>query len=332
MNTAKIAVSLIGAVCMAVAMGCAGHGSSSGEIVAEAKTPMDAVVLECVPTFSADSALRFMQAQMDFGPRMPNTDAHRQCAAYLQSELQRTGADVTVQQATLTAFDGTQLQAYNIMGSFNPEKAERILLMAHWDTRPWADEDSDPSNHTKPVPGANDGASGVGVLLEIARQIGMKNPGKGVDILFVDAEDWGSHEDEDSWALGADYFVKHPIKQGYKPAEVILLDMVGGKNARFHREYFSQRNAPQLVDKIWTSAQLAGFGDRFPNELGGAVTDDHVKFVDAGYKAVDIIEYNPGSSSGFNPTWHTVSDTMDAIDSETLRAVGQTLLTYLYAR
>lgn len=316
-------------------VGCSGKSAASQEANTETtdeKNSMNADVLEGVPAFSADSALRFMQQQMDFGPRVPNTEAHRRCAVYLQNALRQAGAEVSVQQVVLTAFDGTPLQAYNIMGSYNPEATGRILLLAHWDTRPWADEDPDPANRTKPVPGANDGASGAGVLLEVARQLGMHNPGKGVDILFVDAEDWGSHDDDTSWALGAEYFVKHPIKEGYAPQEVVLLDMVGGKNARFHREYFSQRGAPQLVDKVWNAARLAGYEDRFPNELGGGVTDDHVKFLEAGYKAIDIIEYNPGSASGFNPTWHTLSDTMDAIDPATLRAVGQTILTYIYAK
>lgn len=316
-------------------VGCSGKSAASQESNAEAmdeKTSMNAEVLDGVPVFSADSAMQYMQCQMDFGPRVPNTEAHRKCAAYLQSALRRAGAEVSVQQAVLTAFDSTPLQAYNIMGSYNPQAADRILLLAHWDTRPWADEDPDPDNHTKPVPGANDGASGVGVLLEVARQLGMLNPGKGVDILFVDAEDWGSHDDDTSWALGAEYFVNNPIKPGYAPKEVVLLDMVGGKNARFHREYMSQRGAPQLVDKVWNAAQMAGVADRFPNVLGGAITDDHVKFLEAGYKAIDIIEYNPESETGFNPTWHTLSDTMDAIDPATLRAVGQTILTYLYAK
>lgn len=323
---------LLSGVIMWNMTGCSGKSSASQDTSIGENNTMNTDISGHVPVFSADSALRSVQTQMDFGPRVPNTDSHRECARYLQTELARHGAEVVVQKAVLTAFDGTPLQAYNIMGSYNPAASDRILLLAHWDTRPWADEDPDPANHSKPVPGANDGASGVGVLLEIARQLGLKNPGKGVDILFVDAEDWGSHDDDTSWALGADYFVKHPVKPGYAPKEVILLDMVGGKNARFYREYLSQRNAPGLMDRVWNAARAAGFADRFPNAIGGAVTDDHVKFLEAGYEAIDIIEYNPDSSSGFNPTWHTVSDNMDAIDPLTLRVVGQTVLTYIYSR
>ena len=289
----------------------------------------DDVAPEVVVNFDADSAYSYVERQVAFGPRVPNTGAHRRCGEWLASELRRRGADVTEQRSDLTAFDGTVLKAVNILGRFNTESPDRLLLLAHWDCRPWADQDPNPDNRKKPVDGANDGASGVGVLLEIARQLSEKAPGKGVDILFVDAEDWGTEGSEDSWALGARYFMEHPPVEGYLPDEAILLDMVGGKGAVFCREYFSEQAAPRLAQSLWGIAASRGYGDLFLNKLGGAVTDDHVQLIEKGVPAVDIIEYHPEQESGFNPHWHTVSDNMENIDRATLKAVGETVMQYL---
>lgn len=289
----------------------------------------DDVAPEVVVNFDADSAYSYVERQVAFGPRVPNTEAHRRCGEWLASELRRRGADVTEQRADLTAFDGTVLKVVNILGRFNTESPDRLLLLAHWDCRPWADQDPNPDNRKKPVDGANDGASGVGVLLEIARQLSEKAPGKGVDILFVDAEDWGTEGSEDSWALGARYFMEHPPVEGYLPDEAILLDMVGGKDAVFCREYFSEQAAPRLAQSLWGIAASRGYGDLFLNKLGGAVTDDHVQLIEKGVPAVDIIEYHPEQESGFNPHWHTVSDNMENIDRATLKAVGETVMQYL---
>ncbi len=214
----------------------------------------------------------------------------------------------------------------NIFGQFNPEATDRTLLLAHYDTRPWADKDENPDNHGKPIDGANDGASGVGVLLEIARQLGAANPGKGIDILFTDCEDYGSEGDEDSWALGTEYFAKNPIKPGYAPARGILLDMVGGKDAVFPAEYFSRQAAADLDDALRLAAEQVGEGEYFPRVYGGAVTDDHLKLIEQGIPAIDIIDYRP---NGFNPTWHTMDDRMEIIDPATLGRVGRTVMQLL---
>lgn len=279
--------------------------------------------------FDADSAWNNVNRQVEFGPRVPNSDAHRKCGDWLVAELKRHGAEVTEQKADLKAFDGTVLKARNIFASFNPDKKDRILLLAHWDTRPWADKDPDVSKRKMAVDGANDGASGVGVLLEIARCLKRNAPQKGVDILFVDAEDWGTDNDEDSWAMGAKYFMEHPIKDGYMPSEAILLDMVGGTNAQFCREYFSEQAAPQLASAIWSIASQRGYGEIFRNRMGGAVTDDHVQLIRHGIPTVDIIEYNPDNDSGFNSRWHTTSDNMQGISRETLKAVGEVVTEYI---
>lgn len=278
-------------------------------------------------SFDADSAYSYVKKQVEFGPRVPNSDAHRLAGDWMVAELKRHGASVVEQRADIKAFDGTILHARNIFGQYNPEETDRTLLLAHYDCRPWADEDPDPAKHKTPVDGANDGASGVGVLLEIARQISIDNPGKGIDILFVDAEDWGSEGNDDSWALGARHFVKNPVIKGYRPSRVIVADMVGGRGASFPVEYFSQQSAPDLVNEIWSAARSAGYGQLFPMQLGGAVTDDHVEFIKEGIPAVDIIEYH--TQQGFNPNWHTSSDNLANIDKNTLGAVGTTIMTYL---
>lgn len=287
-----------------------------------------AVLQRALPVFNGDSAYAYVDRQVAFGPRVPNTKAHTTAGDWMVSELRRHGAEVTEQTADLTAFDGTVLHARNIFGQYNPEAADRTLLLAHYDCRPWADNDPDPANHKRPVDGANDGASGVGVLLELARLLNAENPGKGIDILLVDAEDWGAEDNDDSWALGARYFANNPIKPGYSPDRVIVVDMVGGKDAVFPREYFSQQQSPDLCQAIWSAAARAGYASRFPNRLGGAVTDDHIEFQKLGIPAVDIIEYR--QPEGFNPAWHTVNDNMSNISAETLKAVGSTLVEYVY--
>lgn len=306
-----------------VLTGCNARGTASGTTATQEEN-----IELTVPAFSADSAFSYLSRQVAFGPRVPNTASHDAAADWLISELQRHGAQVLTQKADLKAFDGTILKSTNIMGSFNPAKEDRLLLLAHYDTRPWADEDLDSANHKKPIDGANDGASGVAVLLEMARLFNQQNPGIGVDILFVDSEDYGITENEDSWALGARYFAHNPIKPGYKPAKAILLDMVGAKDAVFPAEYFSRQAAASLDDAVRTAAVRAGHAERFPNVFGSAVTDDHVELINAGIPAIDIIDYRSGE--GFAPTWHTLDDNLDNIDKESLRAVGETLVQFIY--
>ena len=278
-------------------------------------------------SFDADSAYAFVEQLTAFGPRVPNTEAHRLSGDWLAEKLRGYGWDVTEQQAVLTAFDGTPLQARNIFAQINPEKGQRLLLLAHWDSRPWADQDPDPAKRRLPVPGANDGASGVGVLLEIARQLSMESSDAAVDILFVDAEDWGEENVDDSWALGTRYFAENPPKTGYRPMQAILLDMVGSPDARFGYEYFSREANPSLLQEVWSSAARLGHGKYFHTGFGGAVTDDHVELIKHGIPAIDIIDYRQSHSyQGFDPVWHTTRDDMTNISRETLGAVGETVM------
>lgn len=290
-----------------------------------------------IPSFSADSAYAFVKKQVDFGPRVPNTPAHVACAQYLSAELKRFGAEVIEQKADLTAFDGTILKAVNVIGSFNLAADTRILLFAHWDSRPWADHDPIPENRKKPVVGANDGGSGVGVLLEMARHFGQNQLNVGVDIIFFDAEDYGAPESfrgkdtENSWCLGSQYWAKNPHIPGYTARYGILLDMVGAPQATFYREQASDYYAGSVVTKVWSQAQSLGFGNYFINQKGGAITDDHI-YVNQilGIPSIDIIQYDPNTNSGFGKYWHTINDTMENIDKETLNAVGITLMHVVY--
>ena len=301
-----------------------------------AKVESQPVKQQNVPAFDADSAWVFVENQVKFGPRVPNSEAHVACGNYLASELKRFGAQVYEQEATLTAYNGTQLKAKNIIGSFNPENSKRVLLFAHWDSRPYADHDKDPANQMKPIDGADDGASGVGVLLEMARQFSIKSPAIGIDIIFFDAEDYGTPEfvkeyKENTWCLGAQFWAKNPHVKGYKADFGILLDMVGAKNASFFKEATSMRYAPQIVELVWSTARDLGYGKFFINAEGGAITDDH-QYVILGRNipCIDIIYTDPESDNGFGPHWHTQNDTMDNIDRETLKAVGQTVLQVVY--
>lgn len=282
-----------------------------------------------VPAFSSDSAMSYLRTQVEFGPRVPGSDSHRRAADWLVARLRAFGADVTEQRADLRAFDGTMLPARNIFARFHSEREKRLLLLAHYDTRPWADEDADAANHKKPIDGANDGASGVAVLLEAARHLRDADPEIGVDILLVDAEDYGTEGDDGSWALGARYFAEHLPVEGYAPQGAILLDMVGGRDATFPQEYFSMQSAPALDAAFRNAAEAEGFGDMLPRRLGGAVTDDHVQLIEQGIPAIDIIDYRP--DTGFCPTWHTMQDTYDNIDPATIDAVGRSLLRFLFS-
>ena len=289
-----------------------------------------------VPEFNSDSAFQFIKNQVDFGARVPNTKAHNACATYLSTELKRLGAVVIEQNANLTAFDGTLLKSINIIGSINPKAENRILLLSHWDSRPWADHDPNPANRKKPVMAANDGASGVGVLLEMARLMQKNQPTIGVDIFFCDSEDYGKPENvggdssEDSWCLGTQYWTSSPHVPRYTARFGILLDMVGGKQATFMREQASEYYAGGVVDKVWSQAKNLGFGQYFVDQKGGAITDDHIYVNKMGIPTIDIIQYDANSHTGFATYWHTTHDTMDNVDKNTLNAVGTTLMHVVY--
>ena len=289
------------------------------------------------PQFIADSAYTYTQNQLDFGYRIPGTKAHKECASFLAEKLHSFGADTILQRGKVMAYDGTYLNITNIIGSFAPEKQRRIMLFAHWDSRPYADNDPDKTNHKKPIAGADDGAASVAVLLEIARQIGLQNANVGIDVIFFDAEDYGTpyfYEGEEKiehdWALGSQFWASNPHVLGYKAEYGILLDMVSGKGSSFPIEQVSKHFAPHIVKKVWNKAESLGYGNIFPKTNGGSVIDDHFYINMYGIPCVDIIAYHPNTNTGFPPYWHTIKDDMSNIDKNNMKAVGQTVLEVIY--
>lgn len=283
--------------------------------------------------FCRDSAFSFVKSQCDFGPRVPNTPAHEACAAYLVSQLKRLGAEVVEQKAVLTAYDGTQLKSNNIIGSFFPEKGNRVIFFSHWDSRPFCDQDEDKSNHRKPVMGANDGASGVGVLLEMARVIQQREPLCGVDVVFFDSEDYGAPyffegKADNDWCLGSQYWSRNPHYKE-KPRYGVLLDMVGGAQPTFFIDKVTERYALSVAERLWSRAAEMGYGASFAFREGGMIMDDHYYVnIWAGVPTVDVIDFN--ADRGFPRTWHTVDDTPANIDPASLEMVGRVITSLLY--
>lgn len=290
-----------------------------------------------VPSFNADSAYNFIAKQVAFGPRVPNTNGHKECAKFLIEKLNSYADTVIVQEAQLTAFDGTVLDSKNIIASFKPQRAKRVMLCAHWDTRPFADQDE--SNRDVAIEGANDGGSGVGVLLEMARRFALKKPDIGVDIILFDSEDYGQPNDselprmEHSYCLGSQYWSQNLHKPNYFAKYGILLDMVGGKGAVFTQELASVTFAPRVVQKVWNTAATLGFGGQFSFQKTPLVIDDHLyinNLAQGRVPTIDIIEHDPKTESNFYEHWHTHDDNLENIDKNTLKAVGQTVMHVVY--
>lgn len=286
-----------------------------------------------VPKFDRDSSFAFVERQVSFGPRVTNSSEHTACKDWLVSQFKKYGAAVIEQDFKATAYTGTLLNGTNIIAQYNPENKSRILLAAHWDTRPVADYDPNEANRDKPILGADDGASGVGILLEIARQINLNPIDIGVDIILFDAEDYGESKGEDykTWCLGSQHWGKNLHKSGYRANFGILLDMVGAKNARFTLDETSMTFAPTFMRKVWKLAQGMGYGTYFVSEQTQILIDDHL-FINqlTGIPTIDIINRPMKSETGFGDYWHTLSDDMSVIDKRTLRAVGQTVLAVVY--
>lgn len=309
-------------------------GDGKVEVVNE--SPAVSVDAKAVPEFRADSAYQYIQKQVDFGPRVPNTEEHKMAGAWLQDKMTSFGLEVSTQEFTAEAYDGKKLELTNIIASFRPEAKKRILLAAHWDTRRVADKDTERIN--EPIDGANDGASGVGVLLEIARIVSSDSlkPEVGIDFIFFDGEDDGKPEsakggtnDAKWWCLGSQYWAKNPHERGYSAYFGILVDMVGAKGARFYKEGVSMQYAKGILNKVWSYAHQIGHSDFFQMRESHAITDDHIPVNEvAKIPMIDIIDYSP--DFGFGRYHHKHADNMDVIDKRTLKAVGETVLFTIY--
>lgn len=281
------------------------------------------------PEFNSDSAYLFTKQQVDFGPRVPGTTAHAKCADYLVSKLKSYKLDVMIQSGVVQTFDQKQFRLKNIIAGYKPELNDRILLCAHWDARPFAD--SGTKDRDKPIDAANDGAAGVGVLMEIARQLSSVNPGIGVDIILFDLEDYGNSGSQESWCLGSQYWSRNLHKPGYSARFGILLDMVGAANAMFPKEANSVEFALMAVNKVWSTAANLGYSNYFIDETISFVgIDDHIWVNKAGIPCIDIIQYDK-TVGGFGKYHHTHDDNMSIIDRNTLKAVGQTLLEVIFS-
>jgi glutaminyl-peptide cyclotransferase len=272
------------------------------------------------PAFDMDRAFGYLKAQCDFGPRVPNTQAHDDCRDYIIKELTPNVDKVDTQVfAYRDRKRGKRLMLTNIIGVINPTAAKKVMLFTHWDTRPTADQELDDVNKAKPIPGADDGASGTAVLLELARTFHDKHPDVGVILLFVDGEDWGP--DDDNMYIGAKFFATHP--GDYRPQYAILLDMIGDRNLQIHREHYSEEHQPEIDNKIWGAAKDLGYTTSFVNDTKYEITDDHQPMNDAGIPAVDLIDFD-------YPYWHTLADTPDKCSPVSLKTVGQVCARVIY--
>ncbi|HPG38639.1 MAG TPA: M28 family peptidase [bacterium] len=275
-----------------------------------------------IPHFDADNAFLYLEKQCAFGPRIPGSAAHQQCRDYLVSTLQLYADQVTTQPFMFTfGKPAKSVTATNIIAAFQPQKRDRILLCAHWDTRPWADMDKDPKNHNQPVIGANDGASGVAVLLEIAKILHSQKPEIGIDIVLFDAEDAGEYNVDESWAQGSAAFVRQ-YRGKLTPRYGILLDMIGDADLNVYKEGFSNEYAKPIVDLVWQQAAALGIREFIP-EVRHIVTDDHLAFLKAGIPCIDIIDFD-------YPWWHTIHDTPDKCSPASLGKIGAVLVHLIY--
>ena len=271
-----------------------------------------------VREFNGTAAFGYLQKQVEFGPRIPGTPAHEQTGDWILAQLRATADTVVVQEIAHRTPTGQTLPMRNFLARFRPQAAERILFLAHWDTRPNADQSANLGAQRMPVPGANDGASGVAVLLGVADILKVKPPTVGVDLLFVDGEDFGNFADSTQVLIGSRWFAAHqPV--GYPPLFAVLFDMIGDKNLMLPYEQNSQAYAPEVVDRVWRVADAQGYGNIFVRQAGPSLVDDHVALQRAGIHAIDVVDFDYGPNNGY---WHTTDDTVDKVSASSLQVVG----------
>jgi hypothetical protein len=299
----------------------------------------DTITLAPCPTFNADTCMKYIQEQCNFGPRVTGSKEADLCRQYIAEQFRRFGAVVEEQQADVTLWDGKVLPACNIIAKLNPDNTDRVIVCAHWDSRPWADNDEDEKNHRTPVLAANDGASGVAMMMEICRLLQQTPIKVGIDFICFDAEDmgtpqWAETEESTSetWCLGSKFWAERAREEGYRARYGVLLDMVGGRGSVFPPEKVSQDYAQPIASLFVRLGNQLGYGHYFPlNREGGFLMDDHVNINRiARVPCIDVVPNFTDGPSSFGPTWHTVNDTPENIDTNVLEAVGQTLTQLIY--
>ena len=272
--------------------------------------------------FDGQAALQYVEAQLAFGPRVPNTEGHRRTGDWIEERLRERADSVEVQAFTHLAADGQLLELRNFIGRFRPELPDRILYVAHWDTRPKADRSANLGQQQMPVPGANDGASGVALLLGVADALQRRPPEVGVDLLFVDGEDYGDFTPRQDVLLGSTHYAAR-LDPGTLPLFAVVWDMVGDRDLQICREGNSQAGAPEVVDRVWNRADEMGYGRVFRRDVSIVVTDDHIPLLEVGVRAIDVIQ------CPLPPYWHTTEDTIDKLSAESLAIAGNVAVALL---
>jgi glutaminyl-peptide cyclotransferase len=268
--------------------------------------------------FDGAAALRYVEQQVAFGPRVPGTEPHRRAGDWILQHLRGTADSVEVQSWTHVTASGDSLPLRNFIGRFRPAATDRVLLLAHWDTRPRADNEANLGAQRQPIPGANDGGSGVAVLLGVADVLANTPPTLGVDLLFVDGEDWGTDFSGPDALIGSRYYAT-PMPRDRHPLYPVLFDMVGDADLRVYEEPYSVQGAPEVVTRVWAVARDLGYGNVFQPSIGPALTDDHIPLLEAGIRAIDVIDFDYGPSNSY---WHSLQDTPDKLSAKSLKVMG----------
>jgi glutaminyl-peptide cyclotransferase len=268
--------------------------------------------------FDGAAALRYVEQQVAFGPRVPGTEPHRRAGDWILQHLRGTADSVEVQSWTHVTASGDSLPLRNFIGRFRPAATDRVLLLAHWDTRPRADNEANLGAQRQPIPGANDGGSGVAVLLGVADVLANTPPTLGVDLLFVDGEDWGTDFSGPDALIGSRYYATH-LPRDRHPLYAVLFDMVGDADLRVYEEPYSVQGAPEVVTRVWAVARDLGYGNVFQPSIGPALTDDHIPLLEAGIRAIDVIDFDYGPSNSY---WHSLQDTPDKLSAKSLKVMG----------
>jgi len=315
MRESRVLVALAAASFVLVSATC---GGADGEERLRRNSGSD----QPLPRFDGAAAYELVKRQVAFGPRVPGTLGHAEMAEWLEQYLSERADTLIIQRFEHTSVDGETLPLINFWARFGPSDSRPLLLLAHWDTRPFSDQAQDPADRDKPVPGANDGGSGTAVLLQLAEMFRQQAPPRSVDVLLVDGEDYGDFSDGRDVFLGSRHFAEN-LPDGYSPEFGVLLDMVGARDLDLPVEGYSNSRAPEVVDRVWGLAHRMGFGDIFRREVGSTVSDDHLPLNDAGIPTIDIIDFP-------YTYWHTPEDTPDKLSASSLGVVGSVMTRLVY--